>query len=196
MQSNDFVQSLLLYSHYICKFLYFLTFSVLHVSFLFLYVYCWMPSCCSNTTHIPDVILMKDSFILFSSQPPGMCSVGCAGGAPCGRQRYCSTIRTPAASSQSAEAAPTGGMWPRNRTPSYNNTPFKQSTEERKAGPGGVSYVCVAFPVELPRFRGFLWAVRVFESRRCTLLAQRRHLDAVCTHRNFIQAFVSGMLAS
>ncbi|CAG6021319.1 unnamed protein product, partial [Menidia menidia] len=27
------------------------------------------------------------------------------------------------------------------------------------------------------------------------LLAEQRHLDGVCTHRNFIQAFVWGMLA-
>lgn len=96
---------------------------------------------------------------------------------------------------QSSAAPPTGGMWPRNRTPSFSNTPFKRSTEERKPGPGGVSssgsvfrrglglflfyqkYLCVWIPALPPR-------------------VERRYLDGVFTQRNFIQAFVSGMLTS
>lgn len=48
--------------------------------------------------------------------------------------------------SHNADSPPTEGMWPRNRTPSYNNTPFKQSTEERKPGPGGVSLTLAFSP--------------------------------------------------
>lgn len=49
---------------------------------------------------------------------------------------------------------------------------------------------------------GFFCFCFVFSSDPCvwipafTPLAEQRHLDGVCTHRNFIQAFVSGMLAS
>lgn len=91
--------------------------------------------------------------------------VGCAGGAPGGRWRYWLASRTLAALSQSAVALPTGGMWPRNRTPSYNNTPFKQSTEERKAGPGGVSSY-VSFSWRGVYCQGFFLKICVFESRR------------------------------
>ena len=94
-----------------------------------------------------------------------MYSVRWAGGGPSGQPRYCTSTRTPAALSQSAVALPTGGMWPRNRTPSYNNTPFKQSTEERKAGPGGVSSY-VSFSWRAARCQGILETVRVFEFRR------------------------------
>lgn len=52
------------------------------------------------------------------------------------------------------------------------------------------------FPDELHVVRGFLKRYVCLNSGVFSLLAAQRHLDGVCTHRNFIQAFVSGMLAS
>lgn len=135
---------------------------------------------------------MKLFFFLFFVFPE-MCVCWLAPAAGSGTEQ---ASRTLAVFSQSAVALPTGGMWPRNRTPSYNNTPFKQSTEEKKSWTrrGKLIGVVVAFDMA--------HIVRVFFRKdtcvwipACTLLAEQRYLDGVCTHRNFIQAFVSGMLS-
>ena len=119
-----------------------------------------------------------------------------SGGGPCGGQRYCSSSRTLAALVESVRRS--SADW-RDVTPEQDALLQQHTiqTEHRrkKSWTRRGKLTCLIFLTSRTLSAGF-WNVRCVWIPACTLVWEQRYLDGVCTHRNFIQAFVSGMLAS